>query len=69
MASGGIKLMDCYRESFSSASSSDWMAVSTIRMKMGREFGFCLVSGMMYSMVENSGTSSAGRVCSEMLEA
>lgn len=66
IASGGMKLIDCYKESFNSASSSLCTAVSTIRIKMGLVFGLDLDSGRMYSIVLNSGMSSAGRVCSDM---
>ena len=69
MASWGIKLMDCYSESFNSANSSLCTAVSTMTRKIGREFGFYLVSGKTYSIVLNSGINSAGRVCSEIFEA
>jgi hypothetical protein len=64
-----MKLIDYYSESFSSASSSLKIAVSTIIIKIGLVLGFDLVSGRMYSIVLNSGISSAGRVCSDILEA
>lgn len=69
MASGGIKLIDYYSESFSSANSSLCTAVSTINIKIGLVFGFDLVSGMIYSIVLKSGMSSAGRVYSEIFDA
>lgn len=68
-ASSGMKLIDCYNESFNSASSSLWTAVSTTSKKIGLVLGLVFVSGKMYSMVVNSLMSSAGSVYSDMLEA
>lgn len=45
------------------------MAVSTTSKKIGLVLGFCFVSGRIYSIVVNSAINSAGRVCSDMLEA
>lgn len=61
--------MDCCKESFNSANSSLYTAVSTTSKKTGLVFGFVDVAGKMYSIVEKSVMSSAGRVYSEILEA
>ena len=65
-ASSGIKLILCCKESLSSASSLELIAVSIIKKKMGFE-AWALVSGKMYSMVVKSWMSSAGSYSGEML--
>ena len=68
-ASSGMKLMDYYSESFNSASSSLYTAVSTTSRKIGLVFGLFLDSGRIYSIVVNSAINSAGKDYSEMFEA
>ena len=67
--SSGMKFIDCWRESFSSASSSLYTQVSTISKKIGLAFGVYLFSGRIYSIVVNSAISSAGSDYSEMFVA
>jgi len=65
-ASSGMKLMDYWSESFSSASSSLGTDVSTISKKMGL-LACWFWFGKMYSMVVKSWMSSAGSWASLML--
>jgi len=62
----GIIARDCCSESLACSSSSSMSAMSRTSRKTG---GWQLTCGMMYSMVEHAGSSSAGRFTSVMCAA